>query len=233
MIRSAFLKYSFQVRIGHMDGILVAYHNTRKIFGFQYISREEMDSRLFGSTRIGDDVFRNSLVMFESVLDKATKKYPQQTLRISFDTRAEKKSGNATTDIFVEAVDVEAQTMPQEKQNLDEFFQTDEDDAHTVLDPYDKITMYELTTQSRVNGELVQGPLTMGKPSKDNWDVLYKITETELPEDKIKFKFRSMRKRQAEVYTPSDKVNPMLKRFKDMSEQVLNKEQRDAAKKKN
>lgn len=38
MTRSAFLKYSMQVRIGDMDGIFVAYHNTARIFGFQYIS---------------------------------------------------------------------------------------------------------------------------------------------------------------------------------------------------
>lgn len=38
MTRSAFLKYSMQVRIGNMDGIFVAYHNTARIFGFQYIS---------------------------------------------------------------------------------------------------------------------------------------------------------------------------------------------------
>lgn len=38
MSRSAFLKYSMQVRIGDMDGIFVAYHNTARIFGFQYIS---------------------------------------------------------------------------------------------------------------------------------------------------------------------------------------------------
>jgi hypothetical protein len=38
MSRAAFLKYSMQVRIGDMDGIFVAYHNTARIFGFQYIS---------------------------------------------------------------------------------------------------------------------------------------------------------------------------------------------------
>ncbi|KAI7861351.1 mitochondrial protein Pet127 [Spinellus fusiger] len=78
MIRSAFLKYNFQVRIGHMDGIMVTYHNTRKMFGFQYISRDEIDTRLFGSKQMGGEVFRNILVMFEEVLDMATKKYPEQ-----------------------------------------------------------------------------------------------------------------------------------------------------------
>ncbi|EEB95415.1 hypothetical protein MPER_05620, partial [Moniliophthora perniciosa FA553] len=34
LIRSAFLKYSFQARIGNMDGVFVAYHNTARMFGF-------------------------------------------------------------------------------------------------------------------------------------------------------------------------------------------------------
>ncbi|KAI7877079.1 mitochondrial protein Pet127-domain-containing protein [Mucor mucedo] len=220
MIRSAFLKYSFQVRIGHMDGIMVAYHNTRKIFGFQYISREEMDSRLFGSTKVGDSVFRNALVMFESILDKATEKYPQQTLRISFDTHADKNSGNATTNVFVEAVPTDAATT--DNNNMDEFFQTEAEDS--VLDPFDQISLYQLNTQSLVNGVLVEGPLKMDKPSKDHWQVRYKIKESELDNVQIKTKFTAMRKRQADVYTPSAKKNPMLEKFKSMSEEVLKRE---------
>ncbi|RKP19034.1 mitochondrial protein Pet127, partial [Rozella allomycis CSF55] len=34
MHRSAMLKYYFQVRLGHMDGIFVIYHSVRNIFGF-------------------------------------------------------------------------------------------------------------------------------------------------------------------------------------------------------
>lgn len=214
-----------------MDGILVAYHNTRKIFGFQYISREEMDSRLFGSTKIGDTVFRNALVMFESVLDKATEKYPQRTLRLSFDTRADKTS-RATTNIYVEAVPKEDEEQKNQDENLDEFFQTDgEEENNTVLDPYDKITMYELSTQSHVNGHLIEGPLVMDKPSKDLWHVKYRITEkTDMDDAHIKNKFKAMRKRQAEVYSPAiKKVNPMLKKFKAMSDQNLKQEQKDDA----
>ncbi len=85
-----------------MDGVLVAYHNTKKIFGFQYISRKEMDKRLFGSSRIGDLVFHRSLAMLEALLDKATEKYPEQTLRLSFETSPGEK--NAMMNIFVEAV---------------------------------------------------------------------------------------------------------------------------------
>ncbi|KAL6304323.1 mitochondrial protein Pet127-domain-containing protein [Sparassis latifolia] len=61
LIRSAFLKYrhvslsaeDFQARIGDMDGVFVAFHNTDQIFGFQYIPLEEMDMRLYGDSKAG------------------------------------------------------------------------------------------------------------------------------------------------------------------------------------
>ena len=84
MIRAAFLKYSLQVRMGRMDGIFVAYHNTERIFGFQYISIEEMDFTLHGQwdTSVGDKEFKLSLKLLNKVLDKATKKYPEKVSRI-------------------------------------------------------------------------------------------------------------------------------------------------------
>ncbi|MCJ1428377.1 hypothetical protein MMC29_006286, partial [Sticta canariensis] len=89
MIRSAFLKYSLQMRMGRMDGVFVAYHNIERIFGFQYISLPEMDKTLHGTsdTLIGDQEFRMSLGLFNVILDKATKKYPETSLRIHFKTR--------------------------------------------------------------------------------------------------------------------------------------------------
>ncbi|PMD28402.1 Pet127-domain-containing protein, partial [Hyaloscypha hepaticicola] len=89
MIRSAFLKYSLQVRMGRMDGIFVAFHNTERIFGFQYISLPEMDYALHGTenTAIGDSEFKLSLELLNRVLDRATAKFPKQTLRLHFETR--------------------------------------------------------------------------------------------------------------------------------------------------
>ncbi|KAJ5778974.1 hypothetical protein N7457_006694 [Penicillium paradoxum] len=89
MIRAAFLKYSLQVRVGRMDGIFVAYHNIERIFGFQYISLPEMDQSLHGqsNTALGDKEFILSLGLWEKVLDKATKKFPKQSLRFHFETR--------------------------------------------------------------------------------------------------------------------------------------------------
>jgi hypothetical protein len=89
MIRSAFLKYSLQVRMGRMDGIFVAYHNIQQIFGFQYISLPEMDQALHGQwdTTLGDAEFRLSLQLWNKVLNKATAKFPERSLRFHFETR--------------------------------------------------------------------------------------------------------------------------------------------------
>jgi hypothetical protein len=79
MIRSAFLKYSLQVRMGRMDGIFVAFHNVQRIFGFQYISLPEMDFALHGQfdMALGDQEFKLSLDLLNKALDAATKKYPE------------------------------------------------------------------------------------------------------------------------------------------------------------
>ncbi|KAH6684130.1 putative mitochondrial mRNA processing protein PET127 [Halenospora varia] len=96
MIRAAFLKYSLQVRMGRMDGIFVAYHNTERIFGFQYISLPEMDYALHGTDnrKLGDEEFKLSLDLMNRVLDRATAKYPKQSLRLHFETRG--KADEAT-----------------------------------------------------------------------------------------------------------------------------------------
>lgn len=89
MIRAAFLKYSLQVRMGRMDGIFVAFHNTQRIFGFQYISLNEMDMALHGtySRRLGDEEFRASLALLNDLLNRASERFPGRSLRLHVETR--------------------------------------------------------------------------------------------------------------------------------------------------
>jgi hypothetical protein len=61
-----------------MDGVFVAYHNTKRIFGFQYIPLSEMDARLFGESAAGDAVFEKCLLLLEVVLEEATRELPRQ-----------------------------------------------------------------------------------------------------------------------------------------------------------
>ncbi|CAG8586828.1 7084_t:CDS:10, partial [Paraglomus occultum] len=84
MMRAAFLKYSLQVRIGQMDGVFVAFHNTARTFGFQYIPLEEMDRCLFGNSYMGDQSFLISLKLLNEVFDTATNRFPNKTLRMTF-----------------------------------------------------------------------------------------------------------------------------------------------------
>ncbi|KAI5461392.1 mitochondrial protein Pet127-domain-containing protein [Mariannaea sp. PMI_226] len=113
MIRSAFLKYSLQVRMGRMDGIFVAYHNTMRIFGFQYISLEEMDVALHGTSSrwVGDSEFKASLHLLNKLLNKAAERFPGRSLRLHVETR---ETNPPLTYFFAEPVDEEFITEMQE-----------------------------------------------------------------------------------------------------------------------
>ncbi|KAG9127472.1 hypothetical protein FRC07_013281 [Ceratobasidium sp. 392] len=81
LCRSALLKYSFQARIGAMDGVFVAYHNTSRMFGFQYIPLREMDERLFGGHEGGEHVFRACLGLLEVVAEHVASCFPGQDVK--------------------------------------------------------------------------------------------------------------------------------------------------------
>lgn len=65
-----------------MDGVFVAYHNTARIFGFQYVPLEEMDERLYGNRKAGPLVFEKCVKMLEIITKEIVKEYPGQ-VRIS------------------------------------------------------------------------------------------------------------------------------------------------------
>ncbi|KAI1618331.1 mitochondrial protein Pet127-domain-containing protein [Exophiala viscosa] len=106
MMRSAFLKYSLQVRMGRMDGIFVAYHNTERLFGFQYIPLPEMDLALHGQTDVtlGDREFRLSIKLLTDIFNQATHKFPEQSLRFHFEAREATSVQAPHMYIFVEPV---------------------------------------------------------------------------------------------------------------------------------
>ena len=92
MIRSTMLKYSLQVRMGRMDGIFVAYHNIERIFGFQYVSRAEMDVALHGQAdpTLGNRELNASLNILSVILDRVIERFPKQSFRLLFETRQRK-----------------------------------------------------------------------------------------------------------------------------------------------
>ncbi|PIA14473.1 Pet127-domain-containing protein [Coemansia reversa NRRL 1564] len=118
MARSAFLKYNFQTRIGNMDGIFVAYHNTARMFGFQYISRREMDEVLYGNEATGNKAFKAVLILLGNMLRTVTDQYPKRDIRVTFDSHG--ASGNL--DMWVEIInDKEEAVAAQQYQNTGQF----------------------------------------------------------------------------------------------------------------
>ena len=121
MIRSAFLKYSLQARMGRMDGIFIAFHNIERIFGFQYVSVPELDLHLHGQpdTTLGDQEFKLSLGLLNEVFERVTTKHPEQSIRFHFETRDNKEP---SMYIFAEPVDENAiqaiQTAKKEEAEL-------------------------------------------------------------------------------------------------------------------
>ena len=85
LCRSALLKYNFQVRIGDMDGVMIAYHNTAEIFGFQYLTRAEMDEILYGNEVTGDAVFKVVLKVYDEVLQSIVNLHKEdEALKLTF-----------------------------------------------------------------------------------------------------------------------------------------------------
>lgn len=65
-----------------MDGIFCAYHSTSKIFGFQYMSLDEIDNSLFGSVEMGKQSFNLSVEILGKVFDAAAACFPGEVSQI-------------------------------------------------------------------------------------------------------------------------------------------------------
>ncbi|KAJ5166445.1 mitochondrial translation protein [Penicillium canariense] len=224
MIRAAFLKYSLQVRIGRMDGIFVAFHNIERIFGFQYVSLPEMDQTLHGTsdTALGDTEFELSLGLWNEVLNKATAKYPEQSLRFHFETR------DAVTPfmyIFVEPVTKEDISAIQnsKKAEIDAYQQRllnlkpSEDDsdldspqvedaaeasaaessaeaeAEAEAEPKGELLAMALTIRNKINGEYVDRP-TEDFKTGDKWNVEYELSELSPAQGHVLYKMCKTRR---------------------------------------
>ncbi|CAG8394849.1 unnamed protein product [Penicillium salamii] len=244
MMRAAFLKYSLQVRIGRMDGIFVAYHNIERIFGFQYISLPEMDVSLHGQsdTTLGDREFEFSLGLWEEILDKATAKFPKQSLRLHFETRT---GTPPFMYIFAEPVtDKQINAIQTSRQaEIDEFndrlFNPDkslsrvmdlgaapptedvpvveesptEESAATEDEKSDDLLAMTLVIKNKVNGEVVPCPQNLRAP--DDWEVSYEINKLGNVQGRVLL--HSLKNRRRDIWTKVDESeadpNPERDRF--------------------
>ncbi|KIW17309.1 hypothetical protein PV08_04501 [Exophiala spinifera] len=175
MMRSAFLKYSLQVRMGRMDGIFVAYHNTERLFGFQYIPLSEMDLALHGQTdaTLGDREFRHSIKLLTEIFNAATERFPEQSLRFHFETREATQAHAPYMYIFAEPVtdeeivdiqnsnreEIEAfeqrifnpEKFQKERNTKEEDLEAEDNDLETAVDNTSQATSAEAVTPGTPN----------------------------------------------------------------------------------
>lgn len=102
LIRGAFLKYLFQLKIGGMDGAFISYHNTRKVFGVEYVTIQDIERRIFGNKNFSDIIFKASLKMLQETLDYLLKDFKDENKLLIGIFGNEWKG---TLDIFVEPTD--------------------------------------------------------------------------------------------------------------------------------
>ena len=67
-------------------GIFVAYHNTTKIFGFEYLPLDKMEKMLYGSTLVAEKYFSVMTQLLSKVLSEITQVFPKQDVQILLNT---------------------------------------------------------------------------------------------------------------------------------------------------
>ncbi|KAI0226155.1 hypothetical protein L0F63_004533, partial [Massospora cicadina] len=205
LIRSAFLKYSFQVRIGQMDGCLVAYHNTETLYGFQYVSLPEMDARLFENSVMGEQAFANSMQLLEILLTEITTKYPEDELLITLNTMEE----SLIVQVYIEFIDKDKpnmETIPMDKASI------------CTVDPFSRLAKFQLVCHSFVNGEKLTKPVSLNSASvQDAWEVHYTLKEVKLDPLDLYNEYLTMRHTQATFYDFDRENLPLLQRIRAMT----------------
>ncbi|KAF8457140.1 mitochondrial protein Pet127-domain-containing protein [Terfezia claveryi] len=183
MIRAAFLKYSLQVRMGRMDGIFVAFHNTERIFGFQYISLEEMDAALHQDwhSGIGDREFKLSLQLLNDVFNRAVERFPERSLRIHFETR---ETQTPLMYIFAE---------PMEEGEIDRIQDVRKDDLSIMLKELgDRKEQYirslsekeaELEAKLEADERFTEAEVEAEEETAEDEEVTASTSEDEAPDD--------------------------------------------------
>ncbi|OLY80157.1 mRNA degradation protein [Smittium mucronatum] len=229
LIRSAFLKYNFQTRIGHMDGVFVAYHNTATIHGFQYISTKDMDKRLFGNTITGNFSFNSILVLYNNILNFVTENFPDKnsgdlTLWVEIlnskpneDPEFSNSEPNEELSDSKPSQDISETTSDEssssEKQNLDSILT----ESEYEIDPLSEIHKYSIKTRVYINDILFDGGYILNSNS-DKVHISWSITEVHMSQPREVYKqFRNWQRTYFSRGRSKNNSNPFIKLLRRIS----------------
>ena len=100
-----------------MHGAFISYHNTQKIYGFEYITLSDIERRIFGNCNFSNIIFKASLKMLEETLEYILRDFGNEE-KLYIGLFANEWKG--TLDIFVELVDKESYNDLDKYPNLEE-----------------------------------------------------------------------------------------------------------------
>lgn len=69
LIKANGLKFFYQMELGSVDGLIVAFHNCVKLLGFMYIPKKEWASCVFSSRLLHSLAFDSSALMVQDIFD--------------------------------------------------------------------------------------------------------------------------------------------------------------------
>lgn len=204
MSRSAFIKYQLQCRLGGMDGVFLAYHNTEQVFGYEYIPVEKIEKTLYGSKAMADTSFSVSTQMMDKILSQVLDRFHDtdtNALRLLVHANYETHD----IDLFVEIVDTE-----EEHNDLVETFKEE------------RITHYQDSSlQSRIvnlmsasDEDIEQQFSTMEDKLKKKLPILNKKEKITNSYNRDIFPDPVMRLLQVDLFT-KDELITRLKEFKE------------------
>ncbi|KAK4687513.1 hypothetical protein P7C73_g2598, partial [Tremellales sp. Uapishka_1] len=184
LARAGMLKYSLQARIGHMDGIFVAYHNTARCFGFQYIPLSEMDERLCGSTEMAQQAYHLGVGLLEVLFKHVTEAFPDRSLSVVIKARTTLIGNNVTAYI-----------QPYEKTAAKQ-----------------DISAITMTLENYVDDERVIGPFRLSddpaKRKTEKWTVKYTVSKTSNDAQGVEYASRGLAQQLKEQFAMTSLAVP-------------------------
>jgi len=174
LIRGGFMKYVHQMEIGDMDSVIIAYHNTKEIFGFEHFKRSHLEKRVYGTEELAHICFRSSLLLTQNIFDyifSQEELVPGNTLKIGFYAHHRMNA----LFVLVETID----NLEEYKKKLTEKLPLN--DLSDIVDYYNtakivpKVNKYIVRVSRRLNGVDMPSKLSILFEPKDHLEFTYDI----------------------------------------------------------
>ena len=122
LIRGAFLKWAFQIRIGRMEGAFVAYHNIRNIQGFEYLSAQEIDRRVFGTSHYAETIFiigsRLLTTIINELFDVHLKEEDWESLKVGAYASSHNRKLILFVELFKQRKDIDKYVVVEQSEGI-------------------------------------------------------------------------------------------------------------------